>query len=50
MNHSLYIIIYNNVRIIMNIFDISDEIHDHRFGSHKSFYKIKHPSNLMHMT
>lgn len=51
MNHFLYIIIfYNNVRTIMNIFDISDEIYDHRYGSHKSFYKIKRPSNLTQMT
>jgi len=32
---------YNNVGIIMNILDISDEIYDRRFGSHKSFYKTK---------
>jgi len=51
MNHFLYIIIiYNNVRIIMNISDISDEIYDHRYGSHKSFYQKKRPSNLTHMT
>jgi len=34
----------------MNIFDISDEIYDRRFGSHKSFYETKRPSNLTHMT
>jgi len=46
MNHP----VHNNFRMIMNIFDIPDDIYDRYFGSHKSFYKTKCPSNLTHMT